>query len=247
MASRLELYNQSLLRLGERRLATLSDNRPERRSLDAVWADTLAYMIEAAMWNFASRTEELQASETVTPNFGYTYAVEKPDDYVRIVNIADNELMAPTLQDFMEEGDYFLTWCDPLYLQYISNDTSYGADPGKWTASFSRAFVLELAYRIAPQIGYGDEKQKGQDARKYQEDQPPPQPGNGNASKTIGGHIRRSSIARGTQPRRKPPVPADSKVRREGDSNPQALARGGFQDRCLTNSAQPSTPGEPHP
>ena len=160
MASRLELYNQSLLRLGERRLATLSDNRPERRSLDAVWADTLAYMIEAAMWNFASRTEELQASETVTPNFGYTYAVEKPDDYVRIVNIADNELMAPTLQDFMEEGDYFLTWCDPLYLQYISNDTSYGADPGKWTASFSRAFVLELAYRIAPQIGYGDEKQK---------------------------------------------------------------------------------------
>lgn len=153
MASRLDIYNQSLIRLGERRLATLSDNRPERRSLDAVWADTLAYMIEAAMWNWASRSEELQSSDTVTPNFGYTYAFEKPDDYVRIVNIADNEMMAPTLEDFMEEGDYFFAWVDPLYLQYISSDTDYGADPGKWTASFSRAFVLELAYRVAPQVG----------------------------------------------------------------------------------------------
>jgi hypothetical protein len=160
MASRLDIYNQALLRLGERRLATLADNRPERRSLDAVWADTLAYMIEAGMWNFASRTEELQASETVVPTFGYTYAFEKPEDYVRIVAIADNELLGPTLDDFLEEGDYFYAWQEPLYLQYISNDTSYGADPGKWTASFSRAFTLELAYRIAPQIGASTELQK---------------------------------------------------------------------------------------
>ena len=153
MGTRLEIYNASLIRLGERRLATLSDNRTERRSLDAVWTDTLAYMIEAAMWNWAARTEELQSSDTVTPNFGYTYAFEKPDDYVRIVRIADNELLGPTLEDYIEEGDYFFAWGDPLYLQYISNDTDYGADPGKWTASFSRAFVLELAYRVAPQVG----------------------------------------------------------------------------------------------
>lgn len=153
MTTRIEVYNGALIKLGERRLATLSDNRPERRTLDALWADTMAYMIEAAMWNWASRTEELQPSDTVTPNFGYTYAFEKPDDYVRIVKISDNDTLVPTLEDFMEEGDYFFAWSDPLYLQYISNDTLYGADPGKWTASFTRAFVLELAYRASPQVG----------------------------------------------------------------------------------------------
>jgi hypothetical protein len=161
LATRIQVYNDVLFKLKTRRLASLTDDRPERKTLDEAWDGALDYMLEAGLWNFASRTEELQSSDSITPNFGYTYVFEKPEDYVRIIKISDIDTLTPTLDDFGEEGDYFLAWVDPLYLQYVSDGDDYGGDPGKWTASFTRALVLELAYRVA-----GHVTSAGEDAMK---------------------------------------------------------------------------------
>lgn len=152
MATKLEVYNGALILLGARTLLTLTDNRTERRSLDSVWDQTLKFMIEAAIWHFAARTEEISASDTQDSAFGWEYVFEKPEDYVRIISISDNDRLTPTLQYYADEGDYFLADCDPIYLQYVSDDINHGADPGKWSASFSTAFMDELAYRVAPQM-----------------------------------------------------------------------------------------------
>jgi hypothetical protein len=152
LATKLEAYNGALVLLGARTLNTTSDSRTERYSLDRVWSQTLDYMLEAGLWNFAARTDELGSSDTVETYFGYEYVFEKPDDYIRIMEISENERFSPTLEDFAEEGDYILADCDPMYIKYVSNSTEYGADPGKWSASFTAAFIDELAYRTAPQI-----------------------------------------------------------------------------------------------
>lgn len=152
MATKLEIYNGTLVLLGARTLSALDDRRAERRSLDRVYGPVLAYMLEAALWHFAARTDEISASDTVESNFGYEYVFEKPDDYVRIMKISDNERLEPTLMDYSEESDYFLADVDPIYLQYVSSDSNYGGDPGKWAPSFVEAFVDEMAYRTAEQI-----------------------------------------------------------------------------------------------
>lgn len=152
MTTKLSLYNGALILLGSRTLASLSDVRAERRTLDAVYDPTMEFMIEAGMWNFAARPIELDASDDVESQFGWQYVFEKPEDYVRIIKIADNEMLNPTLESFDEEGDYFVADCKPIYIQYVSNDINHGYDLGKWPASYATAFIDELAYRAAPQI-----------------------------------------------------------------------------------------------
>jgi hypothetical protein len=145
---KLGVYNDALTtHLKTRPFRTLSDARSERRALDAVWAGALEWMLNEGMWNFAARTEQWMPSDTVESEFGYRFLYEKPDDYVRLIKISDNENLNPTLDDFSEETDYFAAWVDPIYVQYVSDSFDYGADPGKWAPSFAAAFSAEMAWR----------------------------------------------------------------------------------------------------
>jgi hypothetical protein len=145
---KLGIYNDALLTyLDTRPLVTLSDARTERRALDKAWPRTMETMLEAGMWNFASRAQQWNPSDTAESGFAFQYAYEKPDDYVRLIKISDNEWMEPTLSNFSEEGDFFFADVDPLWVIYVSNDAQYGADLGKWPAAFATAFAAELAYR----------------------------------------------------------------------------------------------------
>lgn len=152
MAGKLDVFNRTLQILQTRDLASLSDKRSERRNLDAVWNLTMDYMLEAGLWNFAARTRELQPSDSVDSNFGYDFVYAQPDDYVRLIRISANEDLWPTLDHYSEEGEFWLAWCDPLYVQYVSSAYDFGADPGKWPASFVEAFAHELAYRAGPSV-----------------------------------------------------------------------------------------------
>jgi hypothetical protein len=145
---KLGIYNGALsTHLDTRPLRTLADARAERRALDGVYADTLAYMLEQHMWNFAARASEWFASTTATSEFGFRFLFEKPDDYVRLIKIADNENLIPQLYDYSEEGDFFAAWAEQIWVLYVSDDIAYGGDSGKWFPAFAAAFEAELAWR----------------------------------------------------------------------------------------------------
>ena len=150
MADKLDIFNRVLVKCGQRPLLSLSDARPEQRAIDRVYDSAVEKLIEGALWKFASRSEELQPSDTASTQFGYQYAYENPTDYVRVIRISDNERFRPTLRDFMFEGDFLFADCSPLYLQYVSDDPAYGLDVGKWTPSFADALVDELVVRTSP-------------------------------------------------------------------------------------------------
>lgn len=152
MADKLEIYNRTLVKLGQRPLATLSDQRPEQRAVDRVYDATVQSLIEGALWKFASRSDELQPSDTATSQFGYQFVYEQPEDYVRIIRISDNQRFRPTLIDFLFETGFIYCDCSPLYLQYVSNDAAHGYNLGAWPASFANAVVDELALRTAPYL-----------------------------------------------------------------------------------------------
>lgn len=152
MATKLTVYNRALLALKSRRLATLTENRSERRDLDSVYSETLDWMLERALWNFSLSSEEWTPSAEAESQFGYQYVYDKPEFYMRLVRIAANERFVPTLSDFSEEGDFFFSDVSPMWVQYVSTDPRRGRDPGKWTPSFAEAFAMELAWRAGPHI-----------------------------------------------------------------------------------------------
>ena len=69
MPSQLSIYNGALSILGERKLASLTENREPRYKLDDVWGnDLIRRVLQMGQWNFAKRTIELDASPSVTPS-----------------------------------------------------------------------------------------------------------------------------------------------------------------------------------
>lgn len=121
-----------------------------RRLLDESYDSAVLYLLEQGLWNFASRTVAIESETAVEPAFGYTYVFEKPDDYVRLVAIGDNGSLWPPIDDYLDEGAYWNANCDPLYVQYVSNDASYGLNTSLWPQTFKRLLEAYLALQIAP-------------------------------------------------------------------------------------------------
>lgn len=158
MADKLGIYNLTLTHLGERTLARLSEARDSRRTLDALWDQVVKQCLEEALWNFMLRAVQIDTSSTLTPAFGWTYAFNIPDDWIRTTIVSASETFSPPLLDYTEETGLWYSNVTPLFVKYQSNDVLYGMDLGAWTGNFTAYVALQLAE-------YGCFKITGSDAR----------------------------------------------------------------------------------
>lgn len=146
------VYNDALRHLGERKLASAAVVNDARYALDDAITEVKAFCLEQGFWNFAMRSVSATASLTLTPSFGFTYAFEKPTDWVRTYIISPDELLKSWLRPFNDENGVW--WCNqtPIYVKYISNDSSYGYDLGAWPQTFADYVATRLALRAGPAI-----------------------------------------------------------------------------------------------
>lgn len=169
MATKLSLYNGALAIVRMRKLDSVTEANEARYKLDDEYDKSLAAMLEDGLWNFAARTVALEAATDVEPEFGYANAFEKPDDYVRLIAISMNGYLRPPLEDYRDEGQYWLADISVAYVSYVSNGASYGLNLGNWPSSFERAVEYDLAQRIAPHVtsmGLADLKALKAEAKK---------------------------------------------------------------------------------
>jgi hypothetical protein len=158
MASRLSIYSGALRALGERRLSSLTEDRASRRELDDAYDDVVANCLEAGYWNFAMRTVELEPATGAEPEFGYSYAYEKPTDWVRTFNISADERFGTPLDDYNDEGSFLFCDVEPLYLRYVSNDADFGNNLTNWPRSFVTLVETALAHAIVLNVTGSSEK-----------------------------------------------------------------------------------------
>lgn len=150
MPSKLSLYNGALRILGERKLASLTESREPRRKLDEIWdADALNTVLEAGQWNFAIRSVALTADPSITPAFGYQYAFARPDDFVRVAGVCEDEFFDIPLKRYTFEGGYWRCDLQTLYVRYVSNDSHFGGDYSLWPPTFARYAEAWLAEQAA--------------------------------------------------------------------------------------------------
>ena len=153
MPSRLSLYNGALTVLGERKLASLTENREPRYKLDDIWDnDLIDRVLQMGQWKFARRSAKLAASLSVTPPFGYQYAFEKPDDWIRTMEVAHDQYFDVPITRYDSEAKHI--FCDPeeIYYAYVSNDTQWGGDFSLWPANFTEMVEHYMAMKAAPRI-----------------------------------------------------------------------------------------------
>lgn len=155
MADKLLVYNAALLLCSSRALGSLSENREPRRLLDNVWDNGgVKTCLEASYWNFGTRTMRIDYDPGVAPAFGFKRGFAKPSDWCRTSVVSASEYLRPSLVDtqFSDEGGYWFSDFDELYVKFVSDLPEYGMDLSLWPESFTRYVEAYFAYRISFKI-----------------------------------------------------------------------------------------------
>lgn len=165
MTTKLGLYNGALRLIKERKLASLSENREPRRLLDDAYGDgqtegSVKLCLELGQWTFATRTVQSDYSPSIEPPFGYQYAFDQPSDMVDVCGIFSDEYCAQPLLHYTDERHFWYCDLQTIYVQYVSNHTSYGADLSLWPESFVKVVEADLAREIAGNLTQGEDKVK---------------------------------------------------------------------------------------
>jgi hypothetical protein len=160
MTDQLSLYNGALLKLGQPRLVTLTDEGKARRALDDVYAKRVKACLEEALWNFALRLQQLETSPSVGSNFGYSYVFDKPDDWLRTAGVTTDGYGKNPLLNYDDRGSFIFADIDTIYMTYVSNDEDYGMDLGMWPESFVAFVEADLALQTCEDITGSTEKKQ---------------------------------------------------------------------------------------
>ena len=119
MTTALTLYNGALRELGERKLASLSENTEPRRVLDDVYAAGLKYCLEKGHWKFAQRASKLSYTPSYTAPFGYSRQFVKPSDLVKVSKVCQDEYFNTPLLQYSDEGGFWFADLDDIYISYV--------------------------------------------------------------------------------------------------------------------------------
>ncbi len=158
--TQLTLYNGALRLLGERKLASTSEDRKPRYVLDDIWADGFVdYILERGLWNFAIHTIKMDYDTSVTPAFGFRRVFSLPSDFIRTYAVAQDEYFTSPLLAYTQEDSIIYTDLDIIFVKYTSNDASRGADLTRWPQTVVKYAQSELAFLACPDITQSDTKQ----------------------------------------------------------------------------------------
>ncbi len=147
--TRLQIYNDALLLCGQTFLASLTENREPRRLLDQVWdSQGIEYCLEQGQWQFAMRTVRIDYDPDIETQFGYTYAFNKPTDWVLTSALCSDERFTMPLTRYRDEIDNWYADITPIYLHYVSKDEDYGFNLGRWPATFGDYVSAYFASKV---------------------------------------------------------------------------------------------------
>jgi hypothetical protein len=154
---RLSLYNGALRHIGSRELASLTENRESRRVLDGVWsASLIRSLLEAGLWNFATRTVMLEYTGSIAPGFGYQRAYQQPEDFVRTVAVGSEGTFNNPLLQYADENGYWYADLDNVFVKYVSDADDYGSDLSRWPESFTQWAEVFIAWKVAKRLTGSD-------------------------------------------------------------------------------------------
>lgn len=158
MTTKLSLYNGALLLMTERKLASLDDpvgdDTPLAQiELDTVWDNGARdFCLEQGLWNFATRSQSITYDPDITPAFGLQRVFDKPSDWIRTAALCSDDRFSATVLDYRDEGSYWFSDLDTIYVKYISNDNSYGYDLSLWPQTFVKFVSAYLAMETCERI-----------------------------------------------------------------------------------------------
>lgn len=151
MATKLGILNDALRAIGDLRLTSLTDDVEARYVLDDAWDEAVLFCFTEGLWNFATKTEEITADDQLEPIPGFTYAFNKPDNWLRTITIAPTSLFTEEAV-YRDEGGKIYANIETLYIRFISSALADATGAAQWPTSFAKVVSAYLAQECAERI-----------------------------------------------------------------------------------------------
>lgn len=142
MASKTDIANEALAKIGEPRIADIaSTTDPNAVFLSGIWETTVKQVASEIPWKCFTTKASLTAA--TAPSFGWTKAYTLPTDYLRALwfnghSSPDNDFFAVEQSELMTDE----TIAQLVYTAYSDTSTAY-------SAAFIEALSLYLASKLA--------------------------------------------------------------------------------------------------
>ena len=162
MATKVEIANRALQKLGAKRIVSITEDSINARAINTAFEPVKLGELRKHTWSFAIKRAQLAADATA-PLYNKTSSFQLPSDFVRLMpKDADqtyNDL------DWQIEGKKIITNDSaPLEIRYIYDVT----DPNEMDALFRESFAMKLAYELCEEITQSNTK-KDEAMKAYKE------------------------------------------------------------------------------
>lgn len=137
----IEFCNNALAQAGQNFIDDMDAQTTEAKLCKQFYEQLLDATLREHFWNFATKRENLTAA-SVAPTFGWTYAYDVPQDWVRSKQLGDRVDCQPRWE---MEGYTLVTNETTAPLIYIASIP----DPALWDVMFYDAYSTHLASKIA--------------------------------------------------------------------------------------------------
>ncbi len=160
MASKVQLCNLALSRLGASTITSLTDNTTEAKLCNTFFSDIADEVMSTGSWTSTIARVEL-ARTSNTPAFEYTYEFQLPVDpqVLKVLNLNED---VPSIQ-YRIEGDKLLTDCSAIKIRYVSRLV----DTEDWDIFLQKSFVARLSSELAYALT-GDNKKAELEFKRYE-------------------------------------------------------------------------------
>lgn len=161
MASKTDIANRALTKLGEDRITDLLDDTERARTVNSLYGIVRDAELRAHVWNFAIKRASLPRLAEV-PGYGFGYQYQLPADLVRLIQVNEwwywrggNDHYAASNAEYQVEGRMILTdYESPLKIRYVASVD----DPGLYDALFVEAFACRLALECCERLTQSNTK-----------------------------------------------------------------------------------------
>lgn len=163
MATKLQVWKQALIHLGQATIVTLTDDVEAVNVFGNAWDGVVEEAFNEGDWNAFKKSVALVASATGDVAPGWTYVWDYPTDYMRTIAVSQIGDFRHPFREFLDEGGFLHTNTTPIYLRYISDDKIDNVED--WPTMFWRYVAMKLAYETCDRITNGATTQDRLQAR----------------------------------------------------------------------------------
>lgn len=143
MSSSVEICNMALTRLGQARIASLTQTGLEAEMCNLYYDATKKELISSHDWSFAIKRAVL-AAESGDNFTEYSYKYALPTDFLKMINLISSEDYSDLTDDYRIEGTSLLSNLSPCYIKYIRS----GVNDTQFPSQFVQALYLRLASKM---------------------------------------------------------------------------------------------------